>query len=172
MSARVSIKTPLRWRFFSSAVLLVVSVVLIYFAPGNAGKTPSGTPYYNAAWFIPIVALCLIAIPAFLIVVTSIRGLRLTRIRGYYLLQIIGKPLLLAIAFGLYVQLSLFISFIWATTLTLFCLFWFTGLRRPKYFALTVGLAFGLEFVFLDVLDIWMPQPSFSFPSLLEIWGS
>ena len=78
--------------------------------------------------------------------------------------------MVLAVSFGLYIQLTLLIGFFTATLIYILVLFVATGLRRWTYLSLAVALAAALQFIFIGLLDIWMPTPAFDPVAAFAPW--
>lgn len=165
------LRTRDRWRTAVAAAIAVLCLILLVLAPGHSGRTPPGTPYYNATWLLPVVAL-LVAGGAALAL--AIRGLKSAGLKAL-LQRAVGRPVwmgpvILAISFGLYIQLTLQIGFFSATLIYLLVLFVATGLRRWPHLLLAAVLAVALQVIFIDLLDIWMPTPTFDPVAALWPW--
>lgn len=168
MQEDLSLITRDRWRTAVAAVIAVLCVVLLLLAPGNSGRTPPGTPYYNAAWLIPVVALLIAGGAALSLTVRGLRARVFRRLPNGGGRPVWLGPVVLAVSFGLYIQLTLLIGFFSASLVYIVALFAATGLRRWPYLLLAVGLAVALQLIFIDLLDIWMPTPKFD--PVAAIW--
>lgn len=160
-----------RWRTAVAVAIALLCGVMLALAPGHSGRTPPGTPYYNAAWLMPVVALVIAGGAALAL---AVRGLRSGVFRG---LATRGDtrpawlgPVILAVSFGLYIQLTLLIGFLGASLAYILVLFVATGLRRWPYLLLALGLAVALQLIFIDLLDIWMPTPKVDLVAAIWPW--
>lgn len=160
-----------RWRVAVATAIAVLFVILLALAPGHSGRTPPGTPYYNAAWLMPVIALLMSGAAALTLAIRGWKSgiFQKARLPRAARPEWLG-PVVLAASFGLYIQLTLLIGFFTATLIYILVLFVATGLRRWTYLSLAVALAAALQFIFIGMLDIWMPTPAFDPVAALWPW--